>query len=333
MRESWISWLVRSRISATMLFVGCVLGEGLIAYAHTQLPYYANLVLLYLFPIIMVTWLIGRPAGLGLAFLSSSFWLLAQTMNRPEEVDLVVHFWNAFVRVLIFFGLVLLVHWMRQTIAHNEGIAARLQARRSFLASVSHEMRDPMQRILTGLDIMENFQPGNVLDRIREATWDLQELVDGVLELARMEGAQTTFRADFNPVVVVREVLNHLQSMATQRSQVFSLEIDPAVPSLVRADQNCLRYTTTRLLRASSQFSGTGAIVVGLKFSAADGMFVVSIQDFARESGSNNSDRSRDGLGLHVAREMARLNGGKVWRGESQGSESIHFFSMPVEVL
>lgn len=334
MHEHWVSRLAKSRMSAFVLVAACTFVEGLVAFVHTLLPYYTNLVLLYLFPIVIVTWLVGRPAGFALAFLSSTFWLLAQTLNRPEVVPLYVHAWNALVRVIIFFGLVLLVEWMRQSISYTEGVTARLNARRSFLASVSHEMRDPMQRILTGLEILQKGQNISVLDRVRDATMDLLELVDGILELARMEGAHTIFRADFNPVQIVRELLEHLQPMATKRGQVFSIEIDPAIPTLVRADHTCLRYTVTRLLRDASQFSGTGAIVVTLKFSATDRTFLISVQDFPPESGqSGNGQRARDGLGLLVAREMARLNGGDVWKGQSVGSESIHHFAMPVEVL
>lgn len=330
----WLALIQESRRNRFLFFFLCLVIETGVALIHTSLPYYTNLILLYAFPIIGASWILGMRYGLTLAFFSTAIWWVSQTSNRPEEVAETVHIWNACSRTIIFFGIVLLISFLKEALTARERTLARLLARRSFLASVSHEMREPLKRILAGSEILSTTarDPAAVI-AVQAATQELMELVDAILELARLESGAVSFRADFNPVIVLREVVEHLTPVARQRNQMFSVEIDGNVPPVVRADQNCLRYSITRLLRDASEFSESGAIIITLGYSRKDQLLRLTVRDSGQANADQTNTSVRDGLGMHVAREMARLNGGRLWQDENKTSEAIHHFTMIVDAV
>ncbi|HLF18820.1 MAG TPA: GGDEF domain-containing protein [Candidatus Omnitrophota bacterium] len=63
----------------------------------------------YLIPICLVTWFIGREAGLTMSALGLLVWVLADYFAHPEPPSLLVTFWNALVRMGFFIIVTLLL--------------------------------------------------------------------------------------------------------------------------------------------------------------------------------------------------------------------------------
>jgi len=83
-----------------MLFaIGIVAITGFMDYRK---PYLLGIAIVYLLPVILATWLVGRNAGIAVTGLSGLAWLLGESMNRTPEVHLFFPVWNAAVLVIIF---------------------------------------------------------------------------------------------------------------------------------------------------------------------------------------------------------------------------------------
>ncbi|MFH8609425.1 ATP-binding protein [Streptomyces sp. NPDC018029] len=86
-----------------------------------------------------------------------------------------------------------------------DALAARLQAEREVTANIAHELRTPVAGMVTAAGLLP---PGRPSELVREAAGRLRELVDDVIEVARLDGAgeQVAAEACELGVVVRRSV-------------------------------------------------------------------------------------------------------------------------------
>ncbi|MCE9600309.1 MAG: HAMP domain-containing histidine kinase [Spirochaetia bacterium] len=312
--------------SGILLILLAFICEAAIAYFHGYLPDHTNLVLFYAIPIILVAWTLGFAAGFALTVWSVGLWFFTQ-----EGVDPGVLYWNTGIRAALLLSLLTLIEIMKRTWNARARAEARLEARKVFLASVSHEFRNPLQRILSGVELLGGTESREI-ESIRQSTNELVELVDSMIDLTRLETGAIGFLSDFNPVAVVREMLDQLGPVVVRKKQNFTLQIDPATPTFIRADLSCLRHGLARLLRDASEFSEAGAIVVLLGI-ANQTQLQITVKDSGQRSQIASATDMRDGLGFHLARELARLNKGNIWRDTAQSSEVVHHFTISFERL
>jgi signal transduction histidine kinase len=62
----------------------------------------------YLLPISLVTWLTNRQGGIISATISAITWLTADLLTQADFSNPLIHYWNAFVRLLVFLAIVYL---------------------------------------------------------------------------------------------------------------------------------------------------------------------------------------------------------------------------------
>ncbi|MET7359109.1 HAMP domain-containing sensor histidine kinase [Streptomyces sp. NPDC005562] len=67
-----------------------------------------------------------------------------------------------------------------------DALAARLQAEREVTANIAHELRTPVAGMVTAAGLLP---PGRPSELVRESAQRLRELVDDVIEVARLDGA------------------------------------------------------------------------------------------------------------------------------------------------
>lgn len=207
-----------------------------------------------------------------------------------------------------------------------ESYAARQQR---FVADASHELRRPLARIRTELEVDFAHPETANLERthhsLLEETGGLQRLVDDLLLLARSDNASLPGRRD--PVDLDDIVLSEVQRfrgnerVSVDTSGLSAAQVLGDAPQLARAVRN--------LLDNACQHGGP-AVVVSL--GEVDGEAVLSIADdgdgipanmqervferFARvdeaRAPSGATATNGTGLGLSIAREIASAHGGTV---------------------
>jgi PAS domain S-box-containing protein len=203
------------------------------------------------------------------------------------------------------------------------------QARERFYASMSHELRTPINAILGFVDLLLAGVYGPLADkqaeglvRAQRAARHLHELVDDVLDLARIEAGRMEIQVEETAFPdVLREVLETVRAMADQVGSALAIE-GPA-HHRIRTDPRRLRQILLNLVSTAIKFGGGQPIV--LRWGVADGGGVrIDVVD--RGQGIDPEDLERifeeftigagpgagTGLGLPISLHLARLLGGSL---------------------
>lgn len=215
------------------------------------------------------------------------------------------------------------------------------RAKARFLATVSHEMRTPLNGIIGALELLQDEAPRLAYDPlvkvIRESAQLLLDLVNDVLEITRIEGTTSRGAGPFDLDLMLDAIISAEASRAMAcNCKVTRVRSDRPV-GVVSGDERLLRQILLNLLSNAIKFSPGG--MVGLAAErAADGMVVVRISDtgigipldqreaifgdFVRLAPAIDRQIPGTGLGLGIARRLARRSGGdiEVSAGADRGS-------------
>jgi signal transduction histidine kinase len=211
-------------------------------------------------------------------------------------------------------------YWARQRA--REGLVALNDARSRFVASVSHELRTPMTAVLGFAaelaDHVAEMTPAEIADIaeiIRLQSEEVKALIDDLLVLERANVGDLTIK----PVEV--KVAGHLEELASAMGKPVEVGAGDAV---VWADPLRLRQILRNLLTNAVKHGGNS--IRAELIERSDEVEVV-ISDNGRGIGPLAGDRVFDefvraggdatkpdsvGLGLAVARKLARMGGGEL---------------------
>ncbi len=204
-------------------------------------------------------------------------------------------------------------------------ILAQIESRTMMLSGISHDLRTPLTRFRLGLTMLDE---SNERDALEQDVNEMEALVDAFLTYASAEAGQDQVEETAEPIDPC-ELLKQVMTKAKRGGQAIALGPCPAVAPvplkvlpLTRALDNLVsnaaRYgTQTRL----SLETGPG----GLAFVVEDDGPGIAAQDradavkpFVRLDRARNQDRGAGvGLGLAIAADIARAQGGTLVLGQS----------------
>ena len=203
--------------------------------------------------------------------------------------------------------------------------------RTRFVSTVVHELRTP----LTGLGgYLELIESGNVtdpvverefLERSREIVSSMEELVGDLLELSRIESGGLSLEVDaFSVAEIGERVLDHLTPIALQRSVHLVSRLPPRLQAAT-GDRRRVEQILKNLLGNALKFTPVGGSVelagwfdgpVAVLAVRDDGIGIAPedrIRIFERFYRMASHERvNGTGLGLPIARELARAMGGEL---------------------
>ena len=227
--------------------------------------------------------------------------------------------------------------------------ASRLKS--EFIANVSHELRTPMNAIIGYTDFLLEGRNGPLneqqlsdLRRVRTAGHNLLGIINGLLDLAKIEAGQMDVQPQgFGLDEIAREVVDLLRERASAKGLELRSEIDPALPH-AWADPQQIRQILINLAGNAVKFTSSGEIVIGAR--ADDASIEVFVRDtgegvapeareiifdeFRQADGSSRRRHGGTGLGLAIARRLVWMNGGRIWVESTQGAGSTFHFTVPV---
>ena len=220
-------------------------------------------------------------------------------------------------------------------------------AKTEFVASMSHEIRNPMGGILSSaLELSETPlgpEQQRLVATIRSCGTFLASLVEDVLDFAAIEaGAYKVAPAPFSPREVLENVVKMLEPRATRATMEAS--VDPALPGRIVGDAARIQQVIVNFAANSLKFGGKS---VGLSARADGGHVVFAVADdgigipaeerknlfirFSRLKSARNSAIPGTGLGLAVSRALAERMGGSVGFDTEPGRGSTFFLRLPLE--
>lgn len=203
-------------------------------------------------------------------------------------------------------------------------------AKSRYLASVSHEIRSPLNAIYGYAQLIEReaqVDPKDAARIIRRSAEHLTNLVEGLLDIASVE--QGVVRID-NSVVrlapLVEQVAEMFRPQAEQKGLVFRCEMPDRLPEFVRMDTRRVRQVLINLVSNAVKFTESGEVVLALRWAGQTATFEVrdtgpgisetehelAFAPYERTGDAAHSGRTGAGLGLAISRAIVQMLGGDL---------------------
>jgi len=227
--------------------------------------------------------------------------------------------------------------------------------KQQFAQNISHELRTPLNLVVGFTETMiqspeyygSQLPPSYLRDMtiVHRNACHLQNLVNDVLDLARIESAQMALITE--PVDLAQllgETIGTMTSHIEQRQLKVRSEIEPGLPT-VEIDPVRIRQVVLNLLNNAMRFTDQGTITV--RAGAEDGGIVVSVADtgigippkelarifdaFHQVDNTIQRRQGGAGLGLAISKRFVEMHGGRMWVESEVGQGSTFHFSLPGE--
>ncbi len=238
-------------------------------------------------------------------------------------------------------------------IAEERAEALRLAQRQSsvksqFLATMSHEMRTPLHGILGLTRMLQSEKPerpGEQLALIERAGEHLLTLINDILDFSKLEAGQARLSPQvFDLAALIDDVVSLSVPSAFQNGLTLTTRLHMTRPCFVRGDPSRLRQVLHNLVGNAIKFTEAGAVTVVAKHRGARARIAVHdtgvgisgdelprIFDAFHQADSSFARRfGGTGLGLTIARELARAMGGDLVCTSQQGRGSC--FTVTVDL-
>jgi len=235
---------------------------------------------------------------------------------------------------------------------------AATRAKSDFLASMSHELRTPLNAIILYSELLQEEagdqgQQGSVADlqKIQSAGKHLLDLINGILDLSKIEAGKMTLSLErFEVRAMIDDLLDTVGPLIEQRGNALTVTCGEDVGSMV-ADFMKTRQILLNLLSNAGKFTRDGAIALdvrratvgsraGVRFSVSDtGVGMTAAQTdrifdaFTQADVTTTRKYGGTGLGLAIVSRFCQLMGGSVSVESRPGHGSSFFVQLPIEVV
>lgn len=221
-----------------------------------------------------------------------------------------------------------------------------------FLATLAHELRNPLAPIRTGLEVMKLSQDDpDTVEEMRQTmerqTQQLIALVDDLLDVSRITRGKFELRkSQVKMANVLQSAIETSKSFIIEARHDFSVSI-PDVPIYLHADPHRLAQVVSNLLNNAAKYTPEGG-QISLVVEPQDDIVLVSVTDngigipaemreqifemFAQIEHLADKAYAGLGIGLTLVRSLVELHDGQI-TVESQGRNRGSTFRVRLPIL
>jgi len=225
-----------------------------------------------------------------------------------------------------------------------------------FLSNMSHEFRTPLNAIRALTEVLMRRVDGTLTPEqevevgyIQKATDQLSELVEDLLDLAKVEAGKISVRpGEFDVPTLFSSLRGMLRPLLVNESVTLVFDNPAGLPSLTTDEgkvsqilrnllSNALKFTERGEVRVSARLTPAGDAVV---FSVADTGIGIApddqeriFQEFSQVDSPIQRRVRGTGLGLPLSRKLATLLGGMLTVESEPGAGSTFFATIPVTYI
>ena len=225
----------------------------------------------------------------------------------------------------------------------NQQLSNSNRLKDEFLATVTHELRTPMNGVIGSLELMQTVPMAHELAQYQRtasyAAQDMMGMVDDILILTELQaGRLSAQNAPFGLRNLLQELRSKYAAAALSKGLYLNLDTPADLPELLVGDRHKLAQCISYLLDNGIKFTHEGGVVLqvrgrlqgpgllGLTISVSDsgigfdrlaepGLY----QRFFQVDGSMSRQYGGLGIGLAICRQLAELIGARLQHESSPG--------------
>ena len=241
------------------------------------------------------------------------------------------------------------------------------QMQNDFINIAAHELRNPIQPILSAADIVRKEKVNDtkqkeLLDVVMRNATKLKQLTEDILDVSKIENNLLHLnKEEFNLNKLISDVihddksqiLNNSKSKDIKLSYEYNISNNNQNIIIVFADKNRLQQVISNLISNSIKFSQQGGrkrrrekrrgiISVNIQKEADNKTIVISVKDTGKgidheilprlfTKFATKSEIGGIGLGLFISKNIIEAHGGKIWaKNNSNAKGATFYFSLPL---
>ncbi|MDZ5603722.1 response regulator [Pseudomonas sp. RP23018S] len=236
--------------------------------------------------------------------------------------------------------------------ARADDLQRSSQYKSEFLANMSHELRTPLNSSLILAKLLGENAGGNLTaeqvkfaDSIYSAGNDLLNLINDILDIAKVEAGKLEMRPENTPIERLVDGLRGMfQPLAADKGLTLEVQIQGQVPASLYTDRQRLEQILKNLLSNAIKFTEQGKVSLTISHAPEHGI-VFAVQDsgigiaadqqqaifgaFHQVDGTSNRRYGGTGLGLSISRDLAQLLGGQITVRSQPGQGSLFSLALP----
>ncbi|WP_367373067.1 7TM diverse intracellular signaling domain-containing protein [Pseudomonas lini] len=237
----------------------------------------------------------------------------------------------------------------------NQQLAHSNKLKDEFLATLTHELRTPMNGVIGSLELMQTVEMNPELEQYQQtaagSARDMMRMVNGILTLTELQaGKLKVYRDTFSLRSVVEALRMQFDGNASGKSLDFKVEVAPGLPDRLHGDSDKLTQCLECLLDNAIKFTRVGGLALrvtgrpvasdrlALSFAVIDtGIGFTDLdeatlyQRFFQLDGSMTREYGGLGVGLAICRQLVELLGGRLSHRSEPGRGSR--FQLDVEFV
>src|SRR5579862_8299775 len=221
-----------------------------------------------------------------------------------------------------------------------------------FLSNVSHEFRTPLNSIVSLSHLLLDRLDGELTPEqdkqvryIESSARDLQEMVNDLLDIAKVEAGKIKIRVkEFEVKELFSALKGMLKPLLADNTAVDLVFEDPVGLAPLHTDEGKVSQIVRNLISNALKFTPRGSVTVCARrgsgnriiFEVADtGIGIPAeyhetiFQEFSQIENPLQDRHRGTGLGLPLCRNLATLLGGRLWLESVPGEGSTFFVEIP----
>lgn len=336
----WVMLTPQLSMANRMIYLFITTGaliSSMFGYSVHRPAFYAFSLPLMVFSLSTVIWpthVFPWPFTLGLATLFVSTFLIAKNFSKVFEESIQLRFRN---------------EQLYQALAEerDQSVAANL-AKSNFIASASHDLRQPMYAVNMYLESLHPDQmpesERKTIQKIKNSVITLNDMFESLLNVSKLDSG--TFNPAERPFAL-QTLAQSLQDIAgpLAKQKALQLHIDAPEGVWVKGDEKLLSQALLNLIHNAIQYTEQGRVLArlsvhdeGLQVQVSDTGCGIAPDDQMRIFDEfYRVDRTRSvhdglGLGLSIVRRICKLLGALVEIQSSLGQGSTFTLKVPFPV-
>lgn len=246
-----------------------------------------------------------------------------------------------------------LTRHVQQLATETKHLAELERLRQETTDLIVHDLRSPLNCIEASLQLLQMILPeevlascGKIIDLALGSCKDVLDLIDSLLEVARMESDEPVLELQpISLLALITDTVNRLRLLAEQYNITLELDAPAELPS-IQGDGNKLERVLDNLLDNALKYTPEGGLIT-VAVRPVNGQVEVRVTDtgtgippeyqgriferFTRVPGSEGRRRGL-GWGLAFCRSVIEAHGGRIWLESEVGQGSTFAFTIPVEM-